>query len=79
MLTGVDGIMVEMEAVQSETVVSVGYDDGASELHVRYRSSPSVYVYQAVPRDLFDRLMADGSKGGFLHREIKGVYAVYRI
>jgi KTSC domain len=70
--------MVEMQFVQSGTVEAVGYDVDASELHVRFNSSPSAYIYQGVPQDVFDRLMASPSKGSFLNREVIKVYPFYR-
>ncbi|WP_399230307.1 KTSC domain-containing protein [Synechococcus sp. CS-1332] len=66
-----------MLLVSSSNVESVGYDEIAQELHVRYHSRPDIYVYQAVPQDLFDRLLAASSKGSFLHREVKGVYSFF--
>lgn len=69
---------MEMEYVQSTNVEAIGYDAEAAELHVRYLGSPTVYVYQGVPSDVHERLMAGGSKGTFIHREIKGVYPFYR-
>ena len=70
--------MVDMHAIQSSTVDAVGYDAEASELHVRFRSSPSAYIYQGVPQGVFDSLMTSPSVGSFLHREVIKVYPFYR-
>lgn len=66
--------MVEMTFVQSSNVESIGYDPVAMELHVRYLSSPTVYVYTGVPDLIYDALMAAPSKGSFIGREVKGTY-----
>jgi hypothetical protein len=66
--------MIEMTSVDSSSILEVGYDPGSAELHVRFKSSPSVYVYRGVSEEVFDRLMASPSKGTFINREIKNVY-----
>jgi len=63
-----------MIPVESSSIAEVGYDPGRAELHVRFRRSPKVYVYQDVSQEVFDRMMASPSKGGFVNREIKNVY-----
>ena len=66
--------MVEMTYVDSSNIEAVGYDDAAEELHVRFLTG-ATYVYHGVPRHIFDDLVAAPSKGSFLNREVKGVYA----
>jgi hypothetical protein len=66
-----------MIPVESSSISEVGYDPETAELQVRFKSSPRVYVYQGVSQDVFDRLMASSSKGGFVNREIKRVYPFY--
>lgn len=70
--------MVEMQVVQSSTVESVGYDADLGELHVLFRSSPSAYIYQGVPQQLFEELLVSPSIGAFLHRQVIRTYAFYR-
>lgn len=65
--------MPEMQYVDSSNVDQIGYDEEQMELHVVFRDA-SHYVYQAVPLDLFEQLLASPSKGSFLNREIKNVY-----
>jgi len=65
--------MPEMVYVESSNIEAVGYDEASQELHVQFLSG-GYYVYNGVPRDVFDQLMAAPSKGSFLNREIKSVY-----
>lgn len=72
-------MFVEMVPVQSSNVECVGYDDGAAELHVRFLTSATTYVYQGVPPDLHEALMAAVSKGTFMNTVIKPGYSFYCI
>lgn len=65
--------MPEMTYVDSSNIEAIGYDDNAQELHVQFIGG-GYYVYRAVPRQIFDDMMAAPSKGSFLNREVKGVY-----
>jgi hypothetical protein len=65
--------MPEMIYVSSSNIEAIGYDDAAQELHVQFLSG-GYYVYNGVPRPIFDELMGAPSKGSFLNREVKGVY-----
>lgn len=65
--------MPEMTYVDSSNIEAIGYDQESRELHVQFVSGAR-YVYQEVPPQVFDGLMAAGSKGSFLNREVKGVY-----
>lgn len=67
-------MVVEMCPVQSSNVESVGYDTDACELHVRFLSSPIIYVYQGVPPEVHEELMSAGSKGNYVNTHIKPVY-----
>lgn len=71
--------MPEMVYVQSSNVESVGYDVNTAELHVRYVSFATIYVYQGVPADVFDRLMIAPSKGVFISQEVKGAFPFYKL
>lgn len=71
--------MPEMQYVQSSNVECVGYDGETAELHVRFRSSPTIYVYQGVAADVFDRLMIAPSTGIFINQEVKDVFPFYKL
>ncbi len=65
--------MPELIYVDSSNIEAIGYDDDTQELHVKFLSS-GYYIYQGVPRQIFDEMMMAQSKGSFLNREVKGVY-----
>lgn len=58
----------EMVEVQSSNIAKLGFDEKAEELFVMYKSNADfVYIYTKVPASLNAKLMANDSKGGFLH------------
>lgn len=65
--------MPEMIFVDSSNIEAIGYDEDNQELHVRFLSG-ACYIYNGVPRQIFDDLMEAPSKGSFLNRQIKVVY-----
>jgi hypothetical protein len=70
--------MPEMIAVASTNIHQVGYVAAKRELYVQFKSSPDrVYVYEDVPRTVFDDLLAAPSKGTFVNQQIKGAYAFH--
>ncbi len=62
---------MEMVAVNSSSIKAVGYEDG--RLYVNFRSG-SRYVYEDVPRKVYDDFRAASSLGRFFVHFIKGVY-----
>ena len=66
--------MVDMQYVDSSNIEAVGFDGDAGELVVQFLSGKT-YTYSGVPEETFLALLASNSKGSFLNREIKGVYA----
>jgi hypothetical protein len=65
--------------VASSNVEAVGYDAAARELHVRFKSGPTVYVYEGVAPEQHQALIAADSIGSHLHRHIKGRHGFRRI
>ena len=65
--------MPDMIYVDSSNVEAIGYNEDGQELHVQFLSG-GYYIYQGVPRDIFDGLMYAPSKGSFLNREVKGIF-----
>jgi len=57
--------------VESSNVISIGYDEGSLILEVEFNSG--------IPSYLYEELMASGSKGGYLHQNIKGNYSYEKI
>ena len=64
--------------VTSSSVASVGYAAETGTLELEYRNG-SVYEYFAVPRSVFDSLLAAGSKGTFVSAWIRGRYPYRRV
>lgn len=70
--------MPEMIAVASTNIQQVGYAEAERALYVRFKSSPDrLYVYEDVPRAVFDDLLAAPSIGAFVNQQIKGTYAFH--
>lgn len=61
---------VEMYAVNSSNVKSVGYDQQLHLLYVEYQSG-DIYEYQNVPEEYWDALCKADSKGSWIHWFIK--------
>lgn len=59
--------------VESSSIRSIGYDKETSELHVTFRDTGR-YVYSGVPPHVYESLMMSGSKGNFLHHQIKPAF-----
>lgn len=57
--------------VSSSSVQRVGYDADSRELHVTFNTGAR-YTYHDVPPETHEALMMSGSKGSFLHENIKG-------
>lgn len=62
-----------MISVSSSNVSAIGHDGDASVLRVEYTDG-SIYQYHGVPPAQFRGLLRARSKGGYLHRHIKGHY-----
>lgn len=64
--------------VESSSVKTIGYDKEKQELHVTFRGSGR-YVYQNVPSYVYESLMMAGSKGNFIHHNLKNRYEFNKI
>lgn len=70
---------MERTPVASSNLASVGYDAASSTLEIEFHKS-GVYQYFAVPQDVYDSLMAAGSKGTYFDQSIKKAgYAYARV
>ncbi|MBU0712967.1 KTSC domain-containing protein [bacterium] len=65
--------MPEMIFIDSSNIEAIGYDVDTQELHIQFLSG-GYYIYNNVPRAIYDDLMNASSKGSFLNREVKGIY-----
>ncbi len=61
---------MERTPVASSNLASVGYDETSSTLEIEFRKS-GVYQYFGVPQEVYDSLMAAGSKGTYFDQSIK--------
>ena len=67
---------IKMTEIESSSVHSVGYDQEAKQLHVTFRGRdgaelPARYVYDDVPREIYDGLIASDSKGVYFREKVK--------
>ena len=65
--------MAETKPVVSSLLSEVGYDEDAEELTVVFKNGKR-YVYEAVPPDTYDDLIAAPSLGKFFARNVKSKY-----
>ena len=64
---------VTMFAVQSSTILGIGYDSDAQELHIIFVGNHE-YVYRDVPPDLWQQFRGAESVGRFFAQHIKKQY-----
>lgn len=67
-----------MQEVDSSNIKSIGYDVDSETLQVEFNGG-TLYQYFDVPQHIYDGLLEAGSKGGFLHAQIKGRYRYSRV
>ena len=65
-------------SVASSNIASIGYDATSETLEVEFLNG-SIYQYYNVPQNMYDLLMAEGSKGSFLNAYIKNAYPYSRV
>ena len=65
-------------AVESATLATIGYDDALGILQLEFRSR-AVYSYFGVPRPVYEALLAAPSKGGYFNHAIRGVFTHLRV
>lgn len=62
-------------SLQSSLIRRIVFDEDANRLEVAFRASGLRYVYEGVPRAVFDALGRAASAGRFFNDNIKGRYA----
>ena len=75
----IDGKSIEMAAVVSSNIESVGYYKEESKLIVQFKSNGHVYAYDNVDTTLHTAMMAAESHGKFLAKHIKPNHTTTRI
>jgi hypothetical protein len=68
---------VKRTLVTSSNIMSVGYDPATRMLEVAYATG--VYQYAEVPPAVHLGLMAAGSKGRYLHTQVKPHYGATKV
>ena len=69
---------MEKYSAASSNIASVGYDPSRGTLEVEFLDG-SIYQYFDVPKNMYDQLMTETSKGRFLHAYIKNAYPYSRV
>jgi lysyl-tRNA synthetase class 2 len=64
--------------VQSEAILSIGYDDAEHTLFIVFRDG-DLYRYLNVPQELYRRFLNAESKGGFFAAQIRDRYEHQRL
>jgi hypothetical protein len=57
-----------MQAVDSEMLEAVSYDEATGTLKASFRKTGETYEYTEVPRQVFEELLAADSKGRFFQK-----------
>ena len=70
--------LMKRTPVVSSSIVSVGYDSQSQVLELEFEGG-NVYQYFEVPQSVHERLLDADSIGGFVNKEIKGVYGFREI
>ncbi len=70
--------MLCVDLFDSRAIAMFAYDLGAKSLLIRFQSG-EVYVYQGVPREIFDRFRQARSKGQFFHCAIRDRFVSRRL
>lgn len=69
---------MDRKPVDSSSIAAAGYAPDVSMLEVEFRNG-SVYQYFAVPKEVFDSLLAAESKGAFVSSHIRGCYPFRKV
>lgn len=64
---------MEYIPVESSNIEALAYDSGLNTLFVRFLNG-SEYSFVGVPKELYEKMLEDKSKGKFLNAFIRGKY-----
>lgn len=70
--------MIQRSFVSSTNISEIGYDEPSQTLEVMFTNG-SVYQYYNLELNVYEQLMASGSKGQFLNTYIKNLYPFSRV
>jgi hypothetical protein len=69
---------MERTPVMSSVIEEVGYNRSTRTLEILFKSG-AIHLYDFVPQEAYDGLMAAEAKGTYFHRHIKAEYQSHRI
>ena len=69
---------MERKPVQSSNLVSIGYDEAKQVLEVEF-SGGGVYLYQEVPKQIFEEFMAAPSLGRYFYSGIRDRFQTEKV
>ena len=69
---------MKLKTVDSSMIHAVGYDAKTKLLEVVFNSG-STYVYEKVPRKIYQELMEAGSKGQYMHYAVIDCYDYHQL
>ena len=78
MRKNIDGKIIDMDFVEGRTLSTVGYDDGAQVLAIEFARGP-VYVYNDVPKDVYEELIKAPLPDVYFDEKIKNGYKNRRV
>ena len=64
--------------VDSSNITSIGYDEASNTFEIEFHSG-AVYQYFDVPLNVYQGIMAAGSKGQYFAQHIKGYYRYVKV
>lgn len=78
MKKSIDGKVIDMNFVEGRTLSTVGYEDEARVLAIEFTRGP-VYVYNEVPKNVYEELLAAPSPDVYFDEKIKTGYKNRRV
>jgi len=69
---------MERKVVDSTSMLSWGYDPITKRMEVEYHNG-KLYSFFGIPEELSRELDASPSKGGYMERNVKGVYSYEKL
>ncbi|MEA4895865.1 MAG: KTSC domain-containing protein [Oscillospiraceae bacterium] len=78
MRKSIDGNIIDMDFVSGKTLSTVGYDEEARVLAIEFCRGP-VYVYNEVPKSIYDELLKAPLPDDFFEEKIRYAYKNRRV
>lgn len=78
MKINIDGVMIDMLPIESKLMGAVGYDEGKRLMAFEFKRGP-VYVYNDVPKDIFEGQLSAASPDDYFNTTIKNAFTNKRV